>query len=121
MINLKTKAIRKLAVAGYAWAQFELGRLSGVEGDIEQKFYWYRQSARQGYPEALERLALEYYYGKRIKQDFEKALMLVIIAGLRRGKRDNYLYGELCERLLSEDAVKEAERKAAQWQVGVPL
>lgn len=120
MTTLKTKAIRKLAEKGNAWAQCELGRLSIVSGHSEDVLRWYTKAAEQGYPQALERLALEYFFGKRITQDFEKALMLVIVAGIRTGKRNNGLYHQIAEKL-DLDGIKEAQRRADEWRAGIPL
>jgi TPR repeat protein len=71
----------RLAEAGHAYAQCELGerlyRGDGVETDYARAFYWLTQAAQQGDEYAAQILALCLFHGRGAARDCEKARALL--------------------------------------------
>lgn len=72
-----TQFFRKAAEAGYAPAQYELGRLyadgPGVERDLKQAAFWYRKAADQGDAEAQNNLGALYAKGLGVRRSDSQA------------------------------------------------
>lgn len=72
------RCFRKAAEAGYAPAQYELGRLYadglGVERDLKQAAFWYRKAADQGDAEAQNNLGALYAKGEGVRRSDAEAV-----------------------------------------------
>jgi TPR repeat protein len=73
-----TKEMKSAAEQGNAKAQVELAHRylkgDGVERDLAQAFYWYRQAAAQGDADAQYNLAIMYEYGWGVEKDIAQAV-----------------------------------------------
>jgi uncharacterized protein len=67
-----------LAVAGNAWAQFNIGLMynkgAGVSQDYSEAAKWFRMAAESGEPKAQFNLGNKYVNGQGVSQDYSEAL-----------------------------------------------
>lgn len=77
--KLPIAEISRMANAGNAQAQFELGSRfnygRGIPKNIKQALVWLNAAAGKGHVEAQRLLALKYYYGYDVAIDHEQALL----------------------------------------------
>ncbi|NOZ10019.1 MAG: sel1 repeat family protein [Gammaproteobacteria bacterium] len=124
----------KLAVQGYAPAQFRLGLMydygQGVGRSHHVAVYWYRQASYQGHVHAMYVLGVAYAHGIGVAVNIRRALVWWRLAGLKGNADAQYnlglLYsqGQGVDQDLSQAAVwwhKAAEQgdPVAQFNLGV--
>ncbi len=66
--------LKKGAELGFAWAQYELGRLFKDEGNDELAVYWLEKAAAQDHLPAVNELGDMYFYGNGVYKDEGQAL-----------------------------------------------
>ena len=78
-INANLAELKKRAAAGDRPSQYSLGEdyrlgLAGVDPDGKESEHYYKMAAEQGMPEAQQALAMLYFEGEMIPQNYPEAL-----------------------------------------------
>ncbi|MDE0151851.1 MAG: bifunctional trypsin-like peptidase domain-containing/SEL1-like repeat protein [Bdellovibrionales bacterium] len=74
--RLEVKAKQGVSSAQFSLAMVYKAGVGGIEENLEQAFYWYKQSAKQGHTQAQYNLASMYRDGIGVDQDLKKAFDL---------------------------------------------
>ena len=69
---------RQAAEAGYAEAQYQMGRVydfgNGEEQNYDEAFAWYMRAAEQGHASAQREVGLFYSMGRSVRKDYTEAM-----------------------------------------------
>lgn len=111
---------RKAAEQGCTEAQYNLGTFykigMGVEIDMKQAAMWFRKAAEQGHPEAQYYLGQCYESGNGILQDDIEACKCYLLAAANGDKSASDRVAAMRGAQLSDNAYREAQRRAQTWQ-----
>jgi len=114
---------QKAANQGNATAQYNLGLMyakgGGVKQDFAQAVAWYRKAADQGLVDAQFKMGLHYEKGVGIAQDDVLAYANYAIAA-RSGDADSVAFRDAMAKKLPPAKLRQAEKLAADWQLGQP-
>lgn len=124
----ETRAVelfRMAAEAGYVPAQLNLGVMyragKGVPADSEEALRWYRLAADNHNAVAQYNLGVFYATGKGVERDLVQAHVWFSLA-CQHSRPGDEVFGKatknriLAEQMMSQQAIDEAERIAAEWR-----
>ena len=108
--------LKPLAQQGDKKAQFIMGYIhkdiSGKFADLDESFYWYNKSARQGHPAAQNNMGGFYWRGQgNFKKDYTLAYMWWTVAKINGNKVAPRNIDRLTQYLSSSEII-DAQRKA---------
>jgi TPR repeat protein len=107
------------ANAGYALAESDVAVSFYRLNKFEDAMHWWQKSADQGFPPALNNLAVSYVDGKIVTKDLVRGYAYYKIANLQATGRISADAQSALDRLsasMSEADVKAAEQMVAEWQ-----
>lgn len=108
----------KMAEHGDAEAQWRLGNLhrdgDGVRQSDVEAIEWFRRAAEQKYVPALSALGLQYWSGRGVKQDYNKAYFWYDVALAQGDENAESQLRELSTELTPEE-VATAHQQAKDW------
>lgn len=116
---------RQAAEAGYVPAQLNLGVMyragKGVEADNNEALRWYRLAADSHNAVAQYNLGVFYATGNGVERDLVQAHFLFSLA-CQHSRPGDEVFGKatknriLAEQMMSQQAIDEAQRMAAEWR-----
>ena len=115
--------LEKAATQGYAQAQDSLARCylhgRGVDKNDRQAAFWFKRAAAQGLEDSQRELGEMYFEGKGVAQDYVEAHTLLSLAGRSGGRFDGGKYErerrEMVEKLMTQEQIAQAQRRASEW------
>ncbi len=113
---LDVKGYRRMAEAGYAPAQYVMGRLyetgEGVKKDPVESLKWYRKAADGGWPRAIYRIGVYYAEGKVVEKDAAEAAKWYRKAADAGYPQAQYMYGRCLDQ---GEGVEKDVVEAVKW------
>jgi putative methionine-R-sulfoxide reductase with GAF domain len=117
-VGTDLKDLKKLAAAGNAAAEYQLGMRYASGGDVKQDYHeavhWFRQAAEQGNIRAQSKVAACFWAGKGVPRDYSKAYYWALLAQAG-GDKDASLYVSQSAPYLSPSQIDAAHIQAENW------
>jgi hypothetical protein len=98
----------------------------GVSHDSAMAAYWYRKAAEQGNAPAEQNLAVNYYKGQGVTQDFQQAYVWSSLAGLHylasdgESRANAIRTRDMAAGKLNPNQIADAQKQVAAWNSRMP-